>query len=109
MTPASRAIPTGLLLYAVTDSLGDAMRDVDRIRELTIRSLRAENQQILVSFSDTGVGIPPQIAEQIFHPFLTAKAHGTGMGLRICRSIIESHGGRLWPARLPRARRNVSL
>jgi signal transduction histidine kinase len=72
------------------------MKDVDGMREMIIRSQRAENEQILVSISDTGVGIPPQLAEQIFDPFFTTKAHGTGMGLRICRSIIEAHGGRLW-------------
>jgi signal transduction histidine kinase len=74
----------------------EAMKDVDGMREMIIRSQHAENAQILVSISDTGVGIPPQLAEQIFDPFFTTKAHGTGMGLRICRSIIEAHGGRLW-------------
>jgi C4-dicarboxylate-specific signal transduction histidine kinase len=76
----------------------DAMKDVDGTRELAIRSQRAENEQVLVSVSDTGVGLPPQQAEQIFNAFFTTKAHGTGMGLRISRSIIESHGGRLWAA-----------
>jgi PAS domain S-box-containing protein len=79
----------------------EAMKDVDGIRETVIRSQRAENQQILVSISDTGPGIPPQLVEQIFNPFFTTKPHGTGMGLRICRSIIESHGGRLWVACSP--------
>jgi PAS domain S-box-containing protein len=74
----------------------EAMKDVDGIRELVIRSERAENEQILVSFNDSGPGFPPQLAEKIFDPFFTTKPHGTGMGLRICRSIIESHGGRLW-------------
>ncbi len=74
----------------------EAMKDVDGIRELIIRSQRSENEQILVSFSDTGLGLPPQLANQIFDPFFTTKPHGTGMGLRISRSIIETHGGRLW-------------
>ena len=74
----------------------DAMRDVDGTRELTIRSQRAENGQPLISVSDTGVGLPPQQADKIFNAFFTTKAHGTGMGLRISLSIVESHGGRLW-------------
>ena len=77
----------------------DAMKDVDGTRELTIKSQRAEDDQLLVSVSDTGVGLPAQQADQIFNAFFTTKPHGTGMGLRISRSIVESHGGRLWAAR----------
>src|SRR5437660_7902980 len=70
-------------------------------RELAIKSQREENDQLLVSVSDTGVGLPPQQADQIFNAFFTTKPHGTGMGLRISRSIVESHGGRMWAADNP--------
>src|SRR6201982_1615200 len=50
----------------------------------------------MVTLSDTGVGLPPQQTDQLFHAFFTTKPHGTGMGLSISRSIVESHGGRLW-------------
>jgi signal transduction histidine kinase len=76
----------------------DAMKDVDGTRELTIQSQRDEDGQVLISVSDTGVGLPQQQADKIFNAFFTTKTHGTGMGLRISRSIIESHGGRLWAA-----------
>jgi PAS domain S-box-containing protein len=75
----------------------DAMKDVDGAHELAIQSQRAENEQLLVSVSDTGVGLPPK-GDQIFNAFVTTKPHGTGMGLRISRSIVESHGGQLWAA-----------
>jgi len=76
----------------------DAMHDVDGPRELIIKSQPAENNELLLSVSDTGVGLPRHQADQIFNAFFTTKTHGTGMGLRISRSIIESHGGRLWAA-----------
>ena len=79
----------------------EAMKDVDGNREMVIESQRADNEQILVSVSDTGTGFPPELAEQIFDPFFTTKPHGTGMGLRISRSNIESHGGRLWAVAAP--------
>ena len=74
----------------------DAMKDVDDKRELFIKSERWENGQVLVSLRDTGSGLPPQHADQIFDAFFTTKLHGTGLGLSISRSIVESHGGRLW-------------
>jgi signal transduction histidine kinase len=74
----------------------EAMKDVRTTRELTIRSQRLKDGELLISISDTGVGLPSQQPEQIFSAFFTTKDHGTGMGLPISRSIIESHGGRLW-------------
>ena len=74
----------------------DAMKNVDGTRELSIKSERGEDEQLLVTVSDTGTGLPLQHTDQIFDAFFTTKPHGTGMGLRISRSILESHGGRLW-------------
>ena len=83
----------------------DAMKETDGRREITIQS-QHEDGQILISVSDTGVGLPPEQADKIFSAFFTTKTHGTGMGLRISRSIVESHGGRLWAAdNLPRGAR----
>ena len=74
----------------------DAMKEVDAARRLAVKSHRTEEEEVLVSVSDTGVGLPPQQADQLFNAFFTTKPNGTGMGLRISRSIVESHGGRLW-------------
>jgi C4-dicarboxylate-specific signal transduction histidine kinase len=79
----------------------DAMKDVDGTHELSIQSQRGEDGQVLISVSDTGVGLPPQQEDKIFNAFFTTKTHGTGMGLRISRSIVESHGGSLWAADNP--------
>jgi signal transduction histidine kinase/ligand-binding sensor domain-containing protein len=73
----------------------DAMKGMTGGGELTIRSETCD-AQLLISVSDTGRGFPPEQAEQIFNAFFTTKDNGTGMGLPISRSIIESHGGRLW-------------
>ena len=86
-----------VLMNLVMNSI-DAMKDVEGTRELTIQSQRSEDGQVLISVSDTGVGLPPQQADKIFDAFFTTKTQGTGMGLRISRSIVESHAGRLWAA-----------
>jgi PAS domain S-box-containing protein len=76
----------------------DAMKEMSGGGELTIKSLQGEDGQLLISVSDTGVGLPSQQADQIFNAFFTTKPQGTGMGLSISRSIVESHGGLLWAA-----------
>jgi signal transduction histidine kinase len=64
--------------------------------ELTVTSQLSENSGLLIGVRDTGVGLPAENPHQIFESFVTTKPHGTGMGLAITRSIVESHGGRLW-------------
>jgi C4-dicarboxylate-specific signal transduction histidine kinase len=86
-----------VLMNLIVNSI-DAVKEMDGARELAVKSQRTENEEVLVSVSDTGVGLPPEQTEQIFNAFFTTKPHGTGMGLRISRSIVESHGGRLWAA-----------
>ena len=75
----------------------DALKSVDGTREIAIES-RPQDDHLLVSVSDTGAGLPLQQADRIFDAFFTTQDHGTGMGLAICRSIIESHRGHLWGA-----------
>jgi PAS domain S-box-containing protein len=75
----------------------EAMQPVtDRSRELVIRSRKDQTQQALVSVTDCGVGISAENADRLFNAFFTTKSSGMGMGLSICRSIVEAHGGRLW-------------
>jgi signal transduction histidine kinase len=65
-------------------------------RELSITTDRAEPSGVLVAVKDSGPGLAPASLERLFDPFYTTKPEGLGMGLSICRSIIEAHGGRLW-------------
>jgi signal transduction histidine kinase len=74
----------------------EAMKDT--AGELTIKTELALGDQLLISVTDTGVGLPNEQTEEIFNAFFTTKPQGSGMGLSISRSIVESHGGRLWAA-----------
>jgi signal transduction histidine kinase len=72
----------------------EAMKETGGV--LTVKTGRGEGGQVLISVSDTGVGLPTDKGDQIFSAFFTTKSQGSGMGLAISRSILESHGGRLW-------------
>ncbi|MGB3809472.1 MAG: PAS domain S-box protein [Parvibaculum sp.] len=83
-----------VILNLVRNSF-EAMKSVER-RELTISTLTDEAGSVVVSISDTGPGLTPEVQAQLFQPFTTTKQDGMGIGLSICRSIIESHDGLLW-------------
>jgi PAS domain S-box-containing protein len=90
-----------VLLNLIMNAI-QAMRAVtDRGRGLAVSIARADPDHVLVVVEDTGPGLDPALAQRIFEPFFTTKPDGLGMGLSICRSIIEAHGGRLWAS--PRA------
>jgi C4-dicarboxylate-specific signal transduction histidine kinase len=75
----------------------EAMQSVtDRPRELVIQSRQDETHRVLTSVTDCGVGISAENSDRLFNAFFTTKSSGMGMGLPICRSIMEGHGGRLW-------------
>jgi PAS domain S-box-containing protein len=72
----------------------EAMKETGGV--LTVKTGRGEGDQVLISVSDTGAGLPAGSEDEIFNAFFTTKPQGSGMGLAISRSIVESHGGRLW-------------
>jgi signal transduction histidine kinase len=94
---ADRVLLQQVIMNLVLNGI-DAMEKVGARGNLTITSQQQKNGQLLVSVSDMGKGLPSEQASQIFNAFFTTKPHGTGMGLTISRSIVESHGGRIWAA-----------
>jgi two-component system sensor histidine kinase/response regulator len=70
-------------------------------RELTIRTMRSSDGLVEVSVADSGPGLPDTVREKLFQPFVTTKPSGMGVGLSICRGIVEAHGGRMWLAGRP--------
>lgn len=93
---ADRVMIEQVILNLVKNGI-EAMRDVpERERELKISATPSEDDCVMVSVTDRGQGISPEIREKLFEPFFTTKREGMGMGLNICRSIVEFHNGRLW-------------
>jgi signal transduction histidine kinase len=86
-----------VLLNLITNAI-DSMAAKDGPRVLSVRSEVHDGGGVIVSVADTGTGIGSQDTERIFNPLFTTKSGGMGMGLSICRSIIEAHDGRLWVA-----------
>jgi signal transduction histidine kinase len=96
MIPGDRVQLQQVIINLVMNGI-EAMQSVtDRPRELVIRSHQDEKQHVLASVTDCGVGISTENADRLFNAFFTTKSNGMGMGLSICRSIMEAHGGRLW-------------
>jgi signal transduction histidine kinase len=83
-----------VLFNLITNAI-EAMETVAE-RTMLVKSENENSGQVRVTVEDSGTGIEPQYVDRIFGSFFTTKADGMGMGLSICRSIIESHGGRLW-------------
>lgn len=84
-----------VILNLVTNAI-DAADEATAPRRVSIRSGVAADKDVEIAIADTGMGIPDGEADRIFDAFYTTKTHGTGMGLPLCRSIVEAHGGRVW-------------
>jgi PAS domain S-box-containing protein len=96
MIPGDRIQLQQVIINLMMNGIESMQSVTDRSRELVIRSCQDETQQVLVSAADCGVGFSAENADRLFTAFFTTKSSGMGMGLSICRSIIDAHGGRLW-------------
>jgi signal transduction histidine kinase len=93
MTVADRVQLRQVLMNLMLNGI-EAIKDTGGV--LTVRSQLGKDGQIEISANDTGSGLPPGKLDKIFDAFFTTKPQGGGMGLAICKSIVESHGGRIW-------------
>ena len=84
-----------VLLNLIRNAI-EAMAETPPPRDLTISSVRHKGAMVCISVADSGGGLSGGVAERLFQPFNTSKAAGMGVGLSICRTIVESHGGRIW-------------
>ena len=93
MTIADRVQLQQVLMNLMLNGI-EAMSETGGV--ITVKSQLNKESQIQISVSDTGPGLPYGKADQLFEPFFTMKPQGSGMGLAICKSIVESHGGQIW-------------
>jgi C4-dicarboxylate-specific signal transduction histidine kinase len=87
-----------VIVNLIRNAIDSMQSTIDRERILRIRTEANEADEILLSIEDSGIGLDTRNVDRLFEPFFTTKPDGMGMGLSICRSIIEAHGGRLWAA-----------
>jgi len=85
-----------VILNLVMNGIEAMLPDASRPRLLVIHSQAVEGDSVQVTISDSGMGLRPETLSRLFHPFFTTKPDGLGLGLAISRSVVESHGGRLW-------------
>jgi PAS domain S-box-containing protein len=93
--PADSVQVQQVMMNLIMNSI-DALKNLEQTRAVSIKSQSVGNRELVISVSDNGVGLPPQQSDQIFDAFFTTKPQGIGLGLRISRTIVEAHGGRLW-------------
>jgi signal transduction histidine kinase len=84
-----------VILNLVLNS-ADAMQAAERPRKLVVSSQRLGTGEVTMTVQDSGIGVDPAVFDKLFDPFFTTKADGMGLGLSVSRTIVESHGGRLW-------------
>ena len=83
------------VLFNLLRNAIEAMQNGPR-RELVVATNRVQEGMVQISVADTGPGLPDEVRKRLFQPFVTTKASGMGVGLSVCRAIVESHGGRMW-------------